>query len=360
MKKNFATISLILVAILLPAFPASADDLGFDGHKLVEPDCASMSDWFDCRNIDGPNIPADVLRGYFYVHHTSSTLGPDGTIKFPDGSPFANTSAACSSCHFTGGHVPFGTPFYQVPDKYAERPYFRPLNYKRDMEDAIIDCFSNCMNNTQRPAKDDPVIQDIVAYIEWVAAGVTDPAMVGPGWRDLPGHSLPVVDLAVAHMTANPARGRVLFARTVDCAGCHSKDGPGQGEYRRGEDRPRVPALWGSNGSTRGAALYNIQNLAGYIRQHMPYGDPQSLSAQEALDIAAHINDQPRPSGLADQMFCHVDSDGIPASLRKPASWAVGCRYPGEPFSAEQILYGPWAPITEWRNAEIARLKAGQ
>lgn len=360
MKKNTATMILVLAALLLGGFPAYADTLGFDGDKLVEPDCATMSAWFECRNIDGPDIPENVLRGYFYVHHTSSTLGPDGYIKFPDGTPYAGTTAACSSCHFTGGHVPFGTPFYQVPDKFAERPYFRPLNYRRGMEDAIIDCFSNCMNNAQRPAKDDPVIQDIVAYIEWVANGVTDPALMGAGWKDLPGHSLPVVDLNVAHMVADPIRGRVLFEDAVSCAGCHSKDGPGQGEYRPGDDRPRFPALWGQNSSTRGAALFNIHNLAGYIREHMPYGDPKSLSAQEALDIAAHINDQPRPSGLADQMFCHTESDGIPGSLRKPASWLVGCRYPGEPFTDEQIRYGPWAPITAWRNAEIARLKAGQ
>jgi hypothetical protein len=35
----------------------------------------------------------------------------------------------------------------------------------------------------------------------------------------------------------------------------------------------------------------------------------------------------------------------------------VGCDYPGEPFTDEDILYGPWAPITAWRNAEINRLK---
>ena len=89
----------------------------------------------------------------------------------------------------------------------------------------------------------------------------------------------------------------------------------------------------------------------------MPFGDPLTLNAQSALDIAAFINDQPRPDGMADEMFCHTETDGIPASLRKPASWLVGCVYPGEPFTDEDILYGPWRPITAWRNAEINRLK---
>ena len=84
-----------------------------------------------------------------------------------------------------------------------------------------------------------------------------------------------------------------------------------------------------------------------------------SLSAHDALDIAAYLNDQPRGSGMADQMFCPTESDGIPGPLRKPASWAVGCEYEGEPFSLSQKKYGPWKDITDWRNAEIARLKAG-
>ena len=89
----------------------------------------------------------------------------------------------------------------------------------------------------------------------------------------------------------------------------------------------------------------------------MPLGDAQTLTAQQSLDIAVYINDQPRPSGMANQMFCHTKSDGIPGALRKPASWLVGCDYPGEPFTDQDILYGPWAPITAWRNAEINRLK---
>jgi hypothetical protein len=63
---------------------------------------------------------------------------------------------------------------------------------------------------------------------------------------------------------------------------------------------------------------------------------------------------------MADQMSCHTETDGIPGALRKPASWLVDCTYPSEPFTDEEILYGPWAPITAWRNAEITRLKSMQ
>jgi cytochrome c len=348
MKKT----AMLACALPLLAPLALADNLGFDG-KIVEPDCDAMGAWFNCRKIG--TAPAAVRRGYEYIHHTSKTLGPDGNKKYPDGTPYSTTTIACSSCHFTGGHVPFGTPMYQSPAKYAGLPYFRPLNYRRDLEDSILDCFRNCMNADRTPTKTDPVMRDMVAYIRWLSDGVTDPNMQGPGWVNLPGNGLPVVDPDVANMSGDPLTGRSLF--NAECATCHSKDGPGRGEYRRGENRPRVPALWGKDGYSRGAAFYNSQNLAGYIKEHMPLGDPLTLSAQDALDMAVYINDQPRPAGMADQMFCHTETDGIPGPLRKPASWLVGCTYPGEPFTDQDILYGPWAPITAWRNAEINRLK---
>lgn len=349
---KLASLLTLMAPTLLVAI-ASADDIGFDG-KIVEPDCDGMSPWYECRRIR--DAPAAVRRGYEYIHHTSRTLGPDGRVRFADGTPYATTTTACSSCHFAGGQVPFGTPMYQSPAKYLSRPYFRALNYNRDLEDSIIDCFRNCMNTAQTLSKDDPVMRDMVAYIAWLADGITDPAMQGAGWVNLPGTGLPAVSASVAQMSGDPDRGAVLYEE--ECGACHSEDGPGLGEYRRGENRPRVPALWGPDGYSRGAAFYNSQNLAGYVREHMPFGDPLSLSSQDALDIAVYVNDQSRPDGMADQMFCHIDSDGIPAALRKPAAWLVGCTYPGEPFSDEEILYGPWQPISAWRNAEIARLKA--
>ncbi|MFN0245621.1 MAG: c-type cytochrome, partial [Kofleriaceae bacterium] len=238
-----------------------------------------MSTFYECRNIG--SAPALVREGYEYVHHTSSTLGPDGTVKFPDGSPYAASSNACSSCHFSGGQVPFGMPFYQSPDKYASLPYFRPFDYKRDLRDSVLDCFKNCMGNTQVPPKNGQVMNAITAYLEWIADGVTDPSLKGPGWVNLPGHSWAFFTADWMNMTANTTRGRTLY--TNSCSSCHSKDGPGQGEYRAGESRPRTSALWGDRSFTRGAAMYSVPQLAFLVRAHMPFGKPDTLSEQQAL-----------------------------------------------------------------------------
>lgn len=368
-----AVASGILLASL--ACVVLADDLDFDGHDLVEPDCAAMSSWFQCRDMDVDEVPAGVYLGYRYMHLTSATLGPGGDTVYPDtGEPYVTTVTACSSCHFTGGHVPFGTPVYQSPSKYAPNPatglgpYFGPLGYHRDLEDSIIDCFRNCMNAERAPAKDDPVMLALVEYIHWVAEGIVDPAMRAD-WTLLPpeaGPGLPTI-AGVASMRADPERGAAIYQNR--CSECHDEDGPGLGEFRAGEPRPRVPALWGeADGHSRGAAFYRNTVLAAYVQKHMPYGEPQTLSAQDALDIAAYINapDKPRGSGMADEMYCFDDPDGIPAALRKPADWLVGCEYPGERehFTALGIDYedmirnGPWVQLAAWRTATIAELVA--
>lgn len=101
-------------------------------------------------------------------------------------------------------------------------------------------------------------------------------------------------------------------------------------------------------------------NLAGHIRDHMPFGKPNTLTVQQALDIAGCINLQLRPVAFSASMFCANDpATNLPNSLFKPAQWWSGCNYPTEPFTHNQRVLGPWAPIEAWRLAKIACLKAG-
>jgi hypothetical protein len=93
---NKTLLAALAAVTLIP--PARADDLGFDG-KLVEPDCATMSPWFNCRDITtlDPANPAhqSILRGYQYMHHSSTTLGPDGNTRHADtGEPYASSVTA--------------------------------------------------------------------------------------------------------------------------------------------------------------------------------------------------------------------------------------------------------------------------
>ena len=126
---------------------AFADDLNFEGHDLVEPDCDAMSSWFECRDID--TAPPGVFLGYLYMHHTSETLGPGRKHGLPrhwralcdDGDSLLELSlppgVMCPSALRCTSH----RARYQPDSQTGLGPYFRPLGYHRDLEDSVIDCF---------------------------------------------------------------------------------------------------------------------------------------------------------------------------------------------------------------------------
>jgi thiosulfate dehydrogenase len=48
------------------------------------------------------------------------------------------------------------------------------------------------------------------------------------------------------------------------------------------------------NSYNKGAGMYKTKTLAGFVKKNMPVGD-ETLTDQEALDVAAYINFQFRP-----------------------------------------------------------------
>jgi thiosulfate dehydrogenase len=90
---------------------------------------------------------------------------------------------------------------------------------------------------------------------------------------------------------------------------------------------------------------------AQFVHANMPFGttfDAPVLSVEDAFDVAAFIESQPRPhrSGL--------EAD-FPDRSRKP----VDAAYPPYvgPFSPDQHRLGPWPPIQAWiaTNGAAAR-----
>ena len=61
----------------------------------------------------------------------------------------------------------------------------------------------------------------------------------------------------------------------------------------------QYPPLWGQHSYTNGAGIFRISLFARYVKSNMPFGSgyehPQ-LSDEEAWDVAAFVNSQPRPS----------------------------------------------------------------
>ena len=342
MPKKLVITSIVGVVLSFGATVIHAKD-------RVEVNPESLTGWYQIRDIE--DAPALVQKGYNLIENTPVTLGPDGYIKGANGDPIVYSTLSCTSCHFDGGRVPEGIPFFQVRDKYAPPgKFWRPKNRTRQIEERINWCLVNCANGQFLP-EDSEAMQAMVAYMNWLADGIIDPTMIGPdNWQNIPGHTWPGKASDFLDMHADPLLGEAIYWDR--CDRCHGEQGPGQGEYRSGEKKARVPALWGSRSYTKGAfGMHAAPNVTRMIARWMPLGDAD-LTAQQALDVAGFINTKTRAMGPVTETFFDGDdpASGMPNYLFKPAFWAIGTPIPNDPFPYEQRLLGPWAGIDSWQS----------
>ena len=99
------------------------------------------------------------------------------------------------------------------------------------------------------------------------------------------------------------------------------------------------PPLWGPDSFNDGAGMHRLIGSASFIRANMPLGtrfDAPALSVEDAWDVAAFINSQPRPSRA------RLDLD-YPDRAKKP----VDAPFPPfvDEFPLDQHRLGPFGPI---------------
>jgi thiosulfate dehydrogenase len=78
--------------------------------------------------------------------------------------------------------------------------------------------------------------------------------------------------------------GRRVY--TATCVRCHAANGAGV--------RALAPAVWGANSYSIGAGLSRQSMLATFVRWNMPFDHKDSLSDQQAADVAAFVLSKPR------------------------------------------------------------------
>jgi thiosulfate dehydrogenase len=168
----------------------------------------------------------------------------------------------------------------------------------------------------------------LLAYIQFLSTGV--PVGKSPEGRGSPA-------LALLARAADPNRGADLYQK--NCALCHQPDGQGKRNGTAGDAKGYAyPPLWGPDSFNDGAGMHRLIASASFIRANMPFGtryDAPALSAEDAWDVAAYINSQPRPHRD------HLDTD-YPNRARKP----VDAPFPPFPdkFPLEQHRLGPSLP----------------
>ncbi len=175
----------------------------------------------------------------------------------------------CTSCHLDDGRRSSGSWL----GVYARYPQYRPRSATVEtIEYRVNDCFRRSMNGTPLPL-DGPDMRDIVAYLWFLARDVpvAPPAQTNrlQQW---------------AGLTADTAAGRVVYGGA--CAKCHGPDGEGT---------VAAPPLWGAGSYNIGAGMSRVRTAATFIRDNMPFDQPETLTDQQAFDVAAFVNAHARP-----------------------------------------------------------------
>ncbi|ADC61061.1 hypothetical protein CKO29_17330 [Allochromatium vinosum] len=211
-----------------------------------------------------------IVRGRRYLSDTPAQL--------PD---FVGNGLACRHCH-PGRDGEVGTeanaaPFVGVVGRFPQ--YSARHGRLITLEQRIGDCFERSLNG-RALALDHPALIDMLAYMSWLSQGVPVGAVVA-------GHGIPTLTL---EREPDGVHGEALYQ--ARCLACHGADGSGTLDA---DGRYLFPPLWGPRSFNTGAGMNRQATAAGFIKHKMPLGADDSLSDEEAWDVAGFVLTHPRP-----------------------------------------------------------------
>ena len=190
---------------------------------------------------------------------------------------YVGNSLSCENCHLDAGRLAHSAPLWGA---YPMYPAYRSKNHHvNTFAERLQGCFQFSMNG-KAPPLGDPVLVALETYAYWMSKG--EPVDVSP-----PGHGYP--KLPKPAIAPDYARGEAVFKR--DCALCHSDNGQGQ----QAAGRTVFPPLWGPQSFNWGAGMEQVNNAAGFIKANMPLGRGNTLTDQDAWDVAFFMDAHERP-----------------------------------------------------------------
>jgi len=298
-----------------PASPAQA--------AWVVPDADALPD---------DSLGKAVRYGRDLIARTYALIGPE--VADP-AHRFSGNNMAYQNCHLEAGTKQYGLPFQGV---YADFPNYRARSGTvGTIEDRIQGCMTRSMNGKQLPAGG-PEMTAIVAYMKFLSGGRPVGAPTpgrGPG-------RMPELSRA-----ADPAHGQEVYAQ--NCVACHGDTGQGQRAGVAGDAKGYTfPPLWGPDSFNDGAGMNRLIGAANFIHGNMPNGvtwQAPVLSEQNAWDVAAFVQAQPRPHKA------NLDRN-YPVALQRPADSGYDPYADG--FSEAQHRLGPFGPIRNKIKALMA------
>lgn len=310
-------VSLVLGVILIakmsakPFFSGNDDTISTGKQEDIY--------WQVPDTVQIPSTPeGELIRyGRDLIVNTSIYLGPNGKIAA------ISNGMNCQNCHLDAGTRFLGNNYggvFSTYPKFRERSGTIENIYKR-----VNDCIERSLNGKKGLDTNSREMQAIYSYIKWLGQDV--PKGVRPAGTG-------VADLSFLERPADLSQGETVYI--LNCQRCHGTGG--QGLLKPDSIGYVYPPLWGEHSYSTAAGLYRISRLAGYVRFNMPFDASSSISYltdEEAWDVAAFINSQPRPV----KNF----KEDWPDISHKPFDYPYGPYT--DSFPESQHKYGPFATI---------------
>jgi thiosulfate dehydrogenase len=190
---------------------------------------------------------------------------------------YVGNQLSCENCHLDAGRLAHSAPLWGA---YPMYPAYRSKNHHvNTFAERLQGCFNYSMNG-KAPPLGDPVLVALESYAYWMSKGE-------PIGTSLPGRGYP--KLAKPALAPDYARGETVYKR--DCALCHGDGGQGQ----QAAGRTVFPPLWGPQSFNWGAGMEQVTNAAGFIKANMPLGRGNTLTDQDAWDVAYFMDAHERP-----------------------------------------------------------------
>lgn len=282
--------------------------------------------YFSGRETSGEQavpVTATAEYGRRLLRETVSLLGPDQ--ENPQ-MRYTGNRLDCASCHLETGTTPGTLSLLTASSRY---PRFSGRDGgERDLRDRINGCMQRSMNG--QPLPHDSV--ELIAMESYILGLGNQFAAMSEAGRQSEEPAAFVEPQRMADVEA----GKIVYEQK--CRICHGENGEGLRKTPDIGNGYMFPPLWGPDSYNNGAGMNRVLTAGRFIKARMPLGAPD-LSNDQAYDVSAYINSQPRPEKA------NLEMD-YPDLTLKP----VDSPYPpyADNFSRDQHRLGPFAPIREY------------
>jgi len=288
----------------------------------------------DILKVDLSQMPKDkfgdeVRYGRELMLRTAYYIGPDGIRG-----KYLGNKMNCTNCHQNAGTKAFS---FNLMLSHEQYPQYRPR------EGRVLTLAERINNCIERPHNGKPLPLDsremvaLLSYLKWIN-GFVPKNKTFKGSKNLA--------ISFPDRAASSKRGGELFQ--LHCQRCHGANGEGQSQTNN--ITYVYPPLWGEKAYQPGSSMHRIIKQAQWLKANMPFGkatwDKPFLSDEDALDIAAFINDD------AIHLRPNVKNFDYPWPEEKAIDYDKGPY--SDTFTTATHKLGPYQPIvTYWKNKGI-------